>query len=103
MFHSDVDINSNHLQNLKNYNHLVNRQIHLLISIHKFWNHCFVIYGEALQFEAAVPQLHTFHMDLHPSIKKSSGYCLDLLHLNVMQIFKLIGKHLHIGTNKRHI
>ena len=32
----------------------------------QFSNHYFVIFGEALYFEVAVPQLCTFHMDLHP-------------------------------------
>ena len=41
--------------------------IYLLKSAHKFWKHCFVIFWEALQFEEAVPRLHIFHMELHPS------------------------------------
>ena len=33
---------------------------------HKSWNHYFVSFWEFLQFEATVPQLHTFHMDSRP-------------------------------------
>ena len=40
--------------------------IYILNSTHKSLNHYFVIIWEALQFEAAVPQLRTFHIDLHP-------------------------------------
>ena len=40
--------------------------IYLLKSTHKSWNRYFVIFLKALQFEVAVPQLHTFHIDLHP-------------------------------------
>ena len=31
------------------------------------------IFGEALQFEAAMPQLRTYHMDLHPSTHVQLG------------------------------
>ena len=33
---------------------------------HNSWSHYFVIFLGALQFEATVPKLRTFHMDLHP-------------------------------------
>ena len=39
---------------------------YLLKLAHNSWNHYFVIFWEALQFEATVPQLRTYHMDLHP-------------------------------------
>ena len=42
--------------------------IYLLISTYKPKNLYFVIFWEALQFQAAMPQLRTFHMDLHPHV-----------------------------------
>jgi hypothetical protein len=38
----------------------------LLKPIHKSWNHFSVIFGETLQFEPAVRELHIFYMDLQP-------------------------------------
>ena len=60
-----------------------------------------------LQFEATVPQLHTFHMNLHPpthvQLEIPTVNVQNMLHLSVMQIFKSIGNHLHIGINKKNI
>jgi hypothetical protein len=42
------------------------KAIYLLNSAHKFWKHYFVYFQEALQFEATIQYLLTFHMDLHP-------------------------------------
>ena len=54
--------------------------IYLLKSAHISWNHYFVNFWEALQFVAAMPQLHTFHLDLHPPstcpTKSSNNRCL---------------------------
>ena len=41
--------------------------IYLLKSTKKYWKYYFVIFWEALQYEAMVQHMHTFHMDLHPS------------------------------------
>ena len=41
-------------------------EMYLLKSAHHSWIHYFVIFWEALQFEPLVPQLRTFHMDVHP-------------------------------------
>ena len=47
----------------------------------KSWKHYFVIFWEALQFEAVLSQARTFHMDLNTPIntcptKKSNDKCL---------------------------
>jgi hypothetical protein len=66
-----------------------------------------VIFGEASQFEVVVPQLHTFHMNLHPpthvQLKIPMVDVQDMLRLSIMQNFKLIENHLHIGINKNHV
>ena len=53
-----------------------------------------------------MPHLRTFHMDLHPptlvQLQILMVNILDMLHLSVLQIFKSIGNHLHIGINKKH-
>ena len=53
-----------------------------------------------MQFEAAMPQLRTFHMDLHPPTRMQQNIARvnvwDMLCLSVMQIFISIGNHLHI-------
>ena len=40
--------------------------IYVFNSTHKSLNHYFVNLGEALQFEAVVPQWRTFHIDSYP-------------------------------------
>ena len=54
-------------------------------------NHYFVILGEALQFEAVVPQPRTFHMDLHPpthvELKIPTRNNLDMMCLSAKWIF----------------
>jgi hypothetical protein len=79
--------------------------IYVLKSSHKFGNHYFVIFWEALQFEIAVPQLHTFHMDLQPpthvQLITPMMDIMNMLCLSVMQISKSLGNHLHIGINQR--
>ena len=66
-----------------------------------------MIFGEALQFEAAMPQLHTFYMDLHPpthvQFEIPAVDVEHVLHLSVMQVFKSIRKHLHIWINQKHV
>ena len=52
-----------------------------------------------------MPQLHTFHMDLHPpthvQLKISTVDVEGMLRLSVMQIFKAIGDHLHTRINQK--
>ena len=52
-----------------------------------------MIFGKALQFEVVVPQLHTFHMDLHPpthvQLKIPMVGVKDMLHLSIMQNFQI--------------
>ena len=64
--------------------------IYLLKSAHKSWDHYFENFGEALQFEAMMPQSRAFHMYLHPpstcptinSNGKSLGYVAFECHAN---------------------
>ena len=55
--------------------------------------------------QKVVPQLRTFHMDLHPpthdQLKIPMVDIQDMLRLSVMQIFKSIGNHLHIRINTK--
>ena len=61
-----------------------------------------MIFWEALQFEATLPQLHTFHMDLHPPTHvQLKTPMVDVLRLSVVQISISIGNHLHIGINQK--
>ena len=69
-----LKLHLNHLQTTKCYPRSKEGQ-YTQIS----WNHYFVIFWEALQFEVAVPQLCTFLIDLHPPTcrtTKSNGRCL---------------------------
>ena len=61
-----LSLHSNHLQMTRYYPHSKEGKRTYSKSAHKSWNHYFVNFSEALQFEAVVPRLHTFHMDLHP-------------------------------------
>ena len=48
--------------------------IYLLKSAQKSWSRYF---GEALEFEVVVPQLRTFHMDLHPPTHAQLNILMD--------------------------
>ena len=58
-------------------------------------NYYFVIICEALEIEATMPQLCTFHMDLHPpthvQLKESNDGCLGYAMFDYLQVFNQLG------------
>jgi hypothetical protein len=74
-------LDSNHFQMTTCYPHSKEGEIHIFKPTHKSWNRYSKSFGEALQCDVAVAQLHTFHMDLQPpahvQLKNSNGRCLE--------------------------
>ena len=93
---------SNPLQMTKCYPRSKER-IYLLNTTYKSWNQCFVIFWEALQFEAAMPQLRTFHMGYTPTntcpTKNPNCRFLGYVAFEFHEIFTSIGNILHITIN----
>ena len=100
------NLHSNHLQMKKMLPLFKRGVIYLLKSAHTSSIRFFYGFlGKLCKFEVAVPQLRTFHMDLHPpthvQLRLPTVDVNDMLRLSVMQIFRSIGNHLHIGINHK--